>query len=314
LKIYILCILAILLHGCPTSTESKIDNEYLTGGFTATFAASASLVETAQVTITWAAVAGATRYELQYGSTAGTYTTTISPVTGGSHLVTGLTNGTLYYFLVVAYKADGSSTNSNVVSARPNTAPNPPTAVLDGSVTTSTAAAPTISWAASTSSSDVDFGGYEIALGTTAGATDTLTWTPVGNVLSYTPSVGITLIDGSVYYATVRAYRSSSIKSTAANGDGFTVNSLTATFRCNFLTSTSTDCYASPYTTTARPVVRYFRAGSASTSPGTYVDSAGVVKIANTNLFPSSEDFTSSWALGGGTRGNPHGRPSYRPR
>ena len=81
-----------------------------------------------QVAATWTAVSGATGYTLYYSSTrdlANDLTRsdiTTVPVTGTSHTVTGLTNGTIYYFVLAATNAGGASAVSNEVSATPQVA------------------------------------------------------------------------------------------------------------------------------------------------------------------------------------------------
>lgn len=63
------------------------------------------------VTVTWSAVTGATSYNVKYGTSPGNYTTTVTGVSS-PYQVTGLTDGTTYYFMVVAVNSAGS-TNAN---------------------------------------------------------------------------------------------------------------------------------------------------------------------------------------------------------
>ncbi|MFC5403308.1 discoidin domain-containing protein [Cohnella soli] len=63
-------------------------------------------------------VAGET-YNVKYGTSSGSYTTTLSGITSSPYTVTGLTNGTAYYFTVVATNAAGDSGNSPQVSVMP---------------------------------------------------------------------------------------------------------------------------------------------------------------------------------------------------
>jgi Fibronectin type III domain len=79
-----------------------------------------------QVTLSWAAPASdggspVTGYIIYQGTSPGGETGTPvnhSPVTGTSHTVTGLTNGTTYYFKVVAINAAGLSPPSEEASAK----------------------------------------------------------------------------------------------------------------------------------------------------------------------------------------------------
>ncbi|MBW5449257.1 carbohydrate-binding protein [Cohnella sp. CFH 77786] len=62
---------------------------------------------------------GATSYKIKYGKAPGVYTHTITGVTGSPYEVTGLTNGTNYYFAVVAVNASGDSSIWNERTATP---------------------------------------------------------------------------------------------------------------------------------------------------------------------------------------------------
>ena len=62
---------------------------------------------------------GATSYKIKYGKAPGVYTNTIAGVTGSPYEVTGLTNGTNYYFAVVAVNASGDSSIWNERTATP---------------------------------------------------------------------------------------------------------------------------------------------------------------------------------------------------
>ncbi len=74
-----------------------------------------------EVTPTYSSL-GATSYDLSYGTSTGNYPTTVTGATSGN-AITSLTNGTTYYFKVVATNAQGSLSSSESSSA-PN-GPNP---------------------------------------------------------------------------------------------------------------------------------------------------------------------------------------------
>lgn len=74
--------------------------------------------ENGQVTLNFESVP-ATSYKVKYGTSSGSYTTTLTGITGSPYAVTGLTNGTTYYFAVVATNAYGDSANSLQLSATP---------------------------------------------------------------------------------------------------------------------------------------------------------------------------------------------------
>lgn len=73
------------------------------------------------VTLTWTAVANATSYDVYYATTSGVGPTTGTQVAGVASpaTVTGLVNGTPYYFVVTALNANGESTASAEVTATP---------------------------------------------------------------------------------------------------------------------------------------------------------------------------------------------------
>ena len=74
----------------------------------------------ASVGLTWTPVIGASGYIVKYVTSTGTYTTTVDVGAALNYTVTGLSNGTAYYFVVVAYAGASQSANSNEVSATPS--------------------------------------------------------------------------------------------------------------------------------------------------------------------------------------------------
>ncbi|QRN95619.1 glycoside hydrolase family 6 protein [Archangium violaceum] len=72
-----------------------------------------------QVTLSWTAALGATSYTVKRGTASSGPFTNVTAVTGTTYTLTGLTNGTTYYFVVSASNANGESANSSAVSAIP---------------------------------------------------------------------------------------------------------------------------------------------------------------------------------------------------
>lgn len=77
-----------------------------------------------QVTLNWAAVPGVTSYNVYQGNAVGAESATPvkTLVTGTSVAITGLTNGSTYYFQISAVNTQGMSALSNEASAKPTTA------------------------------------------------------------------------------------------------------------------------------------------------------------------------------------------------
>ena len=71
-----------------------------------------------QVTLSWVGASGAASYNVKRGTSSGSYPT-VTNVATTSLVVTGLVNGTTYYFVVSALNTTGESGNSSQVSATP---------------------------------------------------------------------------------------------------------------------------------------------------------------------------------------------------
>jgi fibronectin type 3 domain-containing protein len=72
-----------------------------------------------QVSLSWTASSGATSYNIKFSTTSGGSYSTFTNVTATSTVVTGLVNGTPYYFVVSALNHSGESANSSQVSVTP---------------------------------------------------------------------------------------------------------------------------------------------------------------------------------------------------
>lgn len=146
----------------------------------------------AKAVVSWTAVAGATSYNIYYGTSAGVTTASgsknvnaISPQT-----ITGLTDGTPYYFVVTALNAAGESALSSEVSAIPLARP-------AGIVASGGDGQVTVSWSTVTSAT-----AYNIYYDTAPGVT-TVSGTKIANVI--TPQVVTGLTNGTPYFFVVTA-------------------------------------------------------------------------------------------------------------
>lgn len=136
LYLFMLAALCMTLSGCGDTRPNP------PSGLTA-------VAGNGKVTVSWSS-GSATTYRLYYSTTSGATKggTKIDPATSPRE-VTGLTNGTTYYFTVAAVNSDGESPLSNEVSATPANSATP--AAPTGVTATSTAAGKaTISWTAVT--------------------------------------------------------------------------------------------------------------------------------------------------------------------
>ena len=149
-----------------------------------------------QVTINWDNATGATSYNLYYSQTPGVTKDNGTPLPGVTSpcVVSPLTNGTTYYFVVTAVNANGESVVSSEVSAVPTGAPTAVTAAPGSGQAT-------INWSAVTGATS-----YNIYHSTTSPVSKA-TGTKVDDVTS--PSVITPLTNGTKYYFVVTAVNSS---------------------------------------------------------------------------------------------------------
>ena len=186
-----------------------------------------------EVTVNWSPVTGATSYNIYFDNTAPVTKATINKVTGittSSKVVTGLTNGKTYYFVVTAVNANGESVESSQVSATPTPAPAPPAPT--GVAANAGPGEATINWSAVTGATS-----YNIYYATTAGVTKT-TGTKVAGVTS--PKVVTGLIRGTTHYFVVTAVNSDAVESVESSEAFTTPNPPNPSYTQSDLTGTWT--------------------------------------------------------------------------
>jgi alpha-tubulin suppressor-like RCC1 family protein/fibronectin type 3 domain-containing protein len=264
-----------------------------------------------QLQVPWNASTGATSYDLKYGTTSGTYTTTLSnqtsPVT-----ISSLTPGSTYYFMVTAKNASGAVDATTEQSATLLTAPNAPTGVA----ITAAIAQSTLTWTASTGSGTIT---YNILRSLTQGSG----YITVASGLSTLTYNDTGLTNGSIYYYVVQAQNvGGTVNSSEVAGEpisAFTISSVQATSTQASLTwasatgatsyvlnyGTSTASYPTLGGTTTStsatiaginsPVTYYFMVTATNTHGGS-VQASGEVSATSINPFT----LTSVTQTGGG--------------
>jgi parallel beta-helix repeat protein len=236
-----------------------------------------------QVTMNWTPVSGATSYNVYQGTAAGitkaTGTKVGSNITASSFTVTGLTNGTHYFYVVTAVNAAGESDVSAEKSATPSATP-PPAAPgnIRGAAGVGKA---TISWDTSAGATS-----YNIYYATSKGVTKT--GIKVANAVS---PQDVTLTNGTTYFFVVTAVN--------ANGESATSSEV-------FATPAATPPPAAPTGATATAgngqVTISWNAVSGATSYNIYWSTtSGVTKTSGTRISGSTSPFTHSGRTNGST-------------
>ncbi len=204
----------------------------------------------AQVPLSWAAPAGpgnpATGYNVYEGTApgheAGTPVNGTTPVEGTGYSVTGLNNGTKYYFEVTAINATGEGAPSNEASAVPAAPPGAPTGLSatagDGQVS--------LTWAAPSSDGGSVVTGYDVYLSTTPGTEGS----PVGTATTATSASVTGLTNGTTYYFEVTANNAAGQGPTSAQASASPAVPATTTTTSPTPTSTTATSTTSTSTTT----------------------------------------------------------------
>ncbi|HEX9078997.1 MAG TPA: fibronectin type III domain-containing protein [Desulfuromonadaceae bacterium] len=159
---------------------------------------------TRQVTLSWAAVSGATSYNVYYATTSGVTTSTGTKIAGATspYVQAGLLDATTYDYVVTAVNSAGESVASAQISATTTAASPVPTAPSAPAGVTAVGGTNqvTISWPAVSGATS-----YNIYYSTTSGVT-VATGTKIAGATS--PAVQTGLSAGATYYYIVTAVNS----------------------------------------------------------------------------------------------------------
>ena len=172
-------------------------------------------MQSSQVTLYWSASDRADSYQVRYGTMSGVYTLTAS-CNSSPCTITTLTNGTTYYFTVIASNPKGSTSVSSEFAITPLNAPSVPT----GLSTTSASGTVTLSWSASTGVGSIK---YKVLRSATSGSG----YVQIATDITSTSYLDASVTNGTIYYYVVRSFNEF--------GEGSNSNEVTGRSYQNFL-------------------------------------------------------------------------------
>jgi len=228
----------------------------------------------ASVTLSWAASAGATSYNVKRSTASGgPHVTIATGVTTTSYTNTGLANGTTYYYVVSAVNANGEGANSAEASATPLAPPAAP----NGLTATASGTQISLAWVASANATS-----YNVKRATTAGG-------PYASIATGVTTTGYT--DGGLASGTTYYYVVSAVGGSGEGANSAEASATTAPAAPTGLTATAGNAQVSLAWSASAGASSYkvFRA----TSPGSY-SSPLVSSITTTS-------YTDSTAVNGTT-------------
>jgi len=224
-----------------------------------------------QVSLVWAASAGATSYHVKRSTTNGGPYTQISAPTAASFTDTGLSNGTTYYYVVSALNSAGESANSSQANATP-VAPAAPPAAPTGLNATAGNAQVSLAWTASTGATS-----YHVKRSTTNGGPYTQVATPT------TPSDTDTgLTNGTTYYYVVSALNATGESANSAQASATPVAPATPPAAPTGLQATAGNAQVSLVWTASSGATSYHVKRS-TTSGGPYTQVAAPIATSDTD-------------------------------
>lgn len=265
------------------------------------------------VTLTWAAVSGATSYKVYYGTTDNSVTATEfagdANATDTTCIITGLTNGTIYYVWIKAANSAGSSAASSVSSGTPAATVTIPAAPAALSVVPGDSQV-TVTWSAVSGATS-----YKTFYNTANNSTTATEFTGDGTTSDTTCTItGLT--NGTPYYVWVQAANSagtSNFSPAAAPatpvGAFFTVNAATGD-------DTNGNGTMLPYKTITKALSVAVSGASVTVAPGTYDAALGeifpIIVPAGVSLIGDEANkgngSTATTIIGGG---NAAGHPTF---
>ncbi len=217
-----------LVSAAGTSDGVKVDSTLLPGPTTINDGTAADIDFTSSTTTlsaNWSAITGASKYEYAIGTTSGGRNvvdwTSVNTSTSVTKTGLTLTQGTTYYVVVRARNSANIpgtgrvSDGITIDTAKPGT----PAVTYNGSYSTSKTQLPA-TWTATAGLSGISE--YQYAVGTTAGGTNTLSWTSAGADTNAT--IPATLTEGGTYYISVKAKSGAAVFSDAGTSGAVTVD------------------------------------------------------------------------------------------
>jgi fibronectin type 3 domain-containing protein len=172
-------------------SESAFSNESSAQSVASFAITSTSAPTTTSIQVTWPTTLGASSYDILFGTTSGSLTSTALAVTS-PYTLTGLLGGTNYYIVVRAKNVIGVGSNTQTAEVIQKTPLSNPT----GLAATSSSGSVSLSWTPVTGATN-----YNIYRGTVSG-----TYSSIATAVSGANYVDSTVSNGTVYYYVVRAF------------------------------------------------------------------------------------------------------------
>lgn len=181
----------------------------------------------------------ATQQKIYRSTTSGgpyTLAKIITNNTTSTYTDIGLTNGTIYYYVVRAFDGTTESANSNQASAAPvdNIAPVPPTNLTAVDNPADQGGAINLSWTVSTSA---DVTQERVYRATSSGGSYTLLITFTGNTITSYTDMNVT--DNITYYYVIRAFDGTQESANSAEVSAVSVNNVLVSYTYDEATSTN---------------------------------------------------------------------------